>query len=203
MESDGWTSPAESLLWKMVYVALLFPFWSSWLGKGRFLLLLSVTDATSVSHVINYRSEWTARGQLAQADGPPKLPWGRKLSALVAAYLQLGEGGVGCEVSKRRGWEEVAHQACWRDKKTLSPSQGLYFAHCEMIVPECRVNDGLLTVVAAINLVQRTAFQLLSSGTYCLSLMTLVMAPTCWWWMGLFPFYRNKARRLQCVSVTF
>lgn len=62
-----------------------------------------------------------------------------------------------------------------RDKRgfaltTLTPSQGLYFPHLEMIVPMCLVKDGLLTVAAATNLTQRTALQFPSSGTCSLCL---------------------------------
>lgn len=64
--------------------------------------------------------------------------------------------------------------------KTLTPSQGFHFPHGVMIVPVCRGTDGLLTVAAAINLTQRTAFLLLSSGTCHLSLMALITVPTSW-----------------------
>lgn len=84
-----------------------------------------------------------------------------------------------------RGQEEVAHPGSMKGKcgfalKTLTPSQGFHYSHCEMIVPVGRGDDGLLTVAAAINLTQRTAFLFLSSGTCHLSLMTLIMVPTCW-----------------------
>lgn len=86
------------------------------------------------------------------------------LSSLLAAQLQLGLLRDENEIR----WHNQAH---WRDEhgcalKILTPSQGLYFPHWEMIVPVCHVNDGLSAVAVAINLTQRAAFQLLSSGKW-------------------------------------
>lgn len=125
------------------------------------------------------------------------------LPSKLTDYLQLGDqrGEDG------RRWHNQPHR---RDKrgsvlKTLTPSRGLCFPHLEMIVPMCHVNDALLTVDAATDLTQRTALQFLSRGPCSLSLMTLIMVLTCWWWMGLFPFqqaqeHSQKASASRCTT---